>query len=47
MEDKESELEEDIEDGLENNLIYISSINKHININEDIPVTNVAYSTRE
>ena len=37
MEDIESELEEDIEDS---NLIYINAVNKHININEEVPIKN-------
>ena len=42
---EESELERNIEDGLEENLVYISLLNKDININNDIPMTTVVDST--
>ena len=44
---EESELEKNIEDGLEENLVYINSINKYININNDIPITTAAGNTIE
>ena len=42
---EEGKLEWNIENGLEENLVYISLLNKDININNDIPLTTVADRT--
>ena len=41
MEENDDEIKENVDDNHDENLIYIDSVNKYININKDVPITSM------